>query len=725
MNRSIKRSAARSLALCACCALFGCVSDPDQTDGLVTAPSDSTSTPPTADAPIASAPVGSATVGSVPVGGEPTPSTPNGATGTPVASSPVGSASAPVTSGTQAPTSPVASVQPSGSGSEPEPPSGGGAPSDVTPDPTGGGVVPGVDYELPVVAWPSEACVLQVNDLLAQMSLEQKAAQMVMGLYGDTAAGDVSSETLGTVFASGSNIIGAGSAADWASLIDGFIAESQSTPNGVPILFGIDAVHGNSKATDAVIFPHNIGLGATRNPELVERIGAITALEMLATGATWTFAPVFSVAHDDRWGRAYESYSEDPADVALFGTAQVIGLQGRGGLGTGTPGVIACAKHFAGDGQATFGTSRKVAVGNDPGGLVDRADVQLDEAGMRSLGIAPYIPAIAAGLGSIMVADTSWNGVNMTGHQQLLTTILKEELGFGGFVTTDWDAATPGQGGPGVVGAINAGVDMLMAANDWKAQKNEIVAAAGSTIPQARIDDAVRRVLTVKCEAGLFDFSRDTALLAQVGSEEHRAVGRQAVRESLVLLQHAAGVLPLTKGSNVWVAGTGADALDRQTGGWTISWQNGGDMTQGATIRQGVAAVANLVATPAEANAAIVVLSEGPYAEWRGDVSSIDTLAAEDFALLLEARSAGIPVIAIIVSGRPVLISDELANADAWIAAWLPGTEGNGIAEVLFGDYNFTGTLSHSWPQTNEQAALNKGDAGFEPLFAYGHGLTY
>jgi beta-glucosidase len=584
----------------------------------------------------------------------------------------------------------------------------------------GTGGTPG-GYELPVVAWPSEACASQVSALLSQMSLEQKAAQMVMGQYGDVSSADVSGEVTGTIFAAGSSIVGSSSPADWATLVDGFISASQSTPNGLPILFGVDAVHGNSKATGAVIFPHNIGLGATRNPELVERIGQITAFEMAATGASWTFGPVMSVAHDDHWGRTYESYSEDPADVALLGGAQVVGLQGRGGLGTGAPGVIACAKHFAGDGQATYGTSRKA----DDGGLVDRADVQIDEATMRTYGIAPYLPAIAAGLGSVMVADTSWNGVNMTGHQQLLTDILKGELGFEGFVTTDWDAVTSGQGGPGVVSAINAGVDMLMAATDWPGQRAEIITAAGSGISQERIDDAVRRVLTVKCEAGLFGWTRDPALLSQVGSEAHRDVGRQAVRESLVLLQHTAGVLPLTKGSNVWVAGSGADALGRQTGGWTIAWQDGGDMTEGTTILEGISAVANVVPTVAEADVAIVVLSEPPYAEWRGDVSSINTLPAEDFTLLSEARTAGKAIVAIVVSGRPVLIADQLANADAWIAAFLPGTEGDGVAEVLFGDHNFSGKLSHSWPQTEDQASLNKDDPGFTPLFPYGHGLSY
>lgn len=590
-----------------------------------------------------------------------------------------------------------------------------------------GGAI-GVDpdaYEIPEIAWPSESCVSQVDALLAKMTLEQKAAQMVMGQYGDVSAADVSGEVTGTVFASGSAIPGSSRAGDWASMIDGYITASQSTPNSVPILFGVDAVHGNSKVVGAVIFPHNIGLGAGKNPKLVERIGEITAFEMMATGATWTYAPVLSVAHDKRWGRTYESFSEDPEDVALLGAASVIGLQGREGLGSGNPGVIACAKHFAGDGQSTYGTSRKEPAGSDAGGLVDRADVKVDEATMREYGINPYIPSIQAGLGSIMVADTTWNGVNMTGHEQLLTEILKGELGFKGFVSTDWDAAMPDQKGPGVIAAINAGVDMLMAANDWKGQRSAIINAAGNEISQERIDDAARRVLTAKCEAGLFGWSRDPAHLEKVGSAEHRAVARQAVRESLVLLKHENNVLPLMQGSKAWVAGSGANALGRQTGGWTINWQSGGDMTEGTTILQGIAKAATVVSTPEEADVAIVVLSESPYAEWRGDVASINTLPAGDFELLAEARASGKPVVAVILSGRPVLITDHLDKADAWVAAWLPGTEGDGVAEVLFGLYPFKGKLSHTWPRSEEQVTLKKFDETYDPLFPYGHGLTY
>lgn len=590
---------------------------------------------------------------------------------------------------------------------------------------TGGGVTQIGDFELPIVDWPSTECETQVSALVAQMSNEAKAAQMVMGVGDDSSfsqvsTADVSAGSVGAIFISGDGGVGDSSPSAYSSLVDGYITASASSPSAIPILFGVDAVHGNSKVTGTVLFPHNIGLGCTGNPELVEEIGRITALEMAATGITWTFGPVLSVSHDDRWGRAYESYSEDPIDVAMYGGAQVLGLQGRGGLGSGTPGVIACAKHFAADGQATHGTSWRAS----EGGLVDRGDVAISEADMRKYGIDPYIPAIDAGLGSIMVSDTTWNGQNMTGHTQLITTILKEELGFEGFVTTDWEASSRDTVG-GAEGAINAGVDMLMEPGEWASVRAEIAAAAGSTIDQARIDDAVRRILTVKCEAGLFGWSRDASLLGQVGSAAHREVGRQAVRESLVLLSHETDVLPLSPGSNVWLAGSGADSLTRQAGGWTINWQGNGNATEGTTILEAVSAVATVVPDVADADVAVVVLSENPYAEWQGDVASLDTIPADDFALLTQARDAGKPVVALIISGRPVLITAHLANADAWIAAWLPGTEGQGIVDVLFGDHNFTGKLSHSWPETEEQANQNKDDAGFAPLFPYGHGLSY
>ncbi len=590
---------------------------------------------------------------------------------------------------------------------------------------SGGSVTVIGGFELPVVEFSSEACESQVDALLAQMSTEEKAAQMVLGVgddgsFSQVETSEVTSGSVGNIFISGDGLVGDSSPEAYVSLVDGYISGGNGSPHGIPILFGVDAVHGNSKVTSTVLFPHNIGLGCTGNPELVEEFGRITALEMAATGITWTFGPVFSVSHDDRWGRVYESYSEDPIDVAMYGGAQVVGLQGRGGLGSGTPGVIACAKHFAADGQATYGTSWRAA----EGGLVDRGDVQIDEPDMRTYGIEPYVPAIRAGLGSIMVSDTTWNGQNMTGHLELITTILKGELGFRGFVTTDWEASSRDTVG-GVEGAINAGVDMLMEPGSWASVRNEIVAAAGSSIDIARIDDAVKRILRVKCEAGLFGWARDPSLLAEVGSAAHRSVARQAVRESLVLLAHENEVLPLSPGSNIWLAGSGADSLTRQAGGWTINWQGDGNSTQGTTIFEAVEQIATVVPDVADADAAIVVLSELPYAEWQGDVESLDTIPAADFELLTQARDAGKPVVAIVISGRPVLITEHLGKADAWIAAWLPGTEGQGITDVVFGDHNFTGKLSHSWPETEQQANQNKEDVGFSPLFPYGHGLGY
>jgi beta-glucosidase len=571
-----------------------------------------------------------------------------------------------------------------------------------------GGTTTGA-YEVPDITWPSPECTAQVATLIGSMNAQQKAAQMVMGQNPDPTV--VTNLQLGNVFSGGSATPpGGASPSGWADLVDDYVAAGNGSSLGIPILYGIDAVHGHNKATSAVIFPHNIGLGCGNNPALVEEIGQITALEVAATGMTWTFAPMLSVSHDDRWGRAYESYSEDPDVVALLGAAATLGLQGRGGLGTGAPGIVACAKHFAGDGQATFGTSSK-------GGTVDRGNVEISEEEMRRLGVGPYELALQAGLGSVMVSDARWDEVNMTQHEELLMGILKGELGFPGFVATDWQAASAAGG---FLTAANAGVDMFMEPTDWAAARDALAA-----LPTDRLNDAASRILAVKCQAGLFDWQRDTTQIANVGSAAHREVARRAVRESMVLLQNNNTALPLAKGSNVWVGGSGANSLTRQCGGWTVNWQGDGNSTEGTTVLEAVGKVATVVGTLGEAETAIVVLSEPPYAEFQGDTDTIDTLDGADFQLLLDAKNAGKKVVAILFTGRPVLISDELANADAWIAGWLPGSEGDGVADVLFGDYPPTGKLSHSWPKTLEQANQNMGDMGFDPLFAYGHGLSY
>jgi beta-glucosidase len=570
------------------------------------------------------------------------------------------------------------------------------------------------NYDIPTITWPSPDCVTLAQTTLAGMTKHQKAAQMVMAPNPNN--GDVTAEEVGAVFAPGGAIPPGGSSPmSWATMIDGYITAAGATPLQLPILYGLDAVHGNNAATGTVVFPHNAGLGCTRNPQLVEEIGKITAMEVRAIGANWTFGPMVSVSFDDRWGRVYESFSEDVQVTAQLSAAAVLGLQGRGGLGSGSPGIIACAKHWAGDGQASAGTSGK-------GAVVDRGNVMIDEAAMRAYGIAPYLPALQAGLGSVMVSDATWNGSNMTGHTQLMTDILKGELGFKGFISTDWNAATESVDNPGIVAAAEAGVDMFMQPSGWQDAIDSIEAG----VSDARIDDAVTRLLSVKCEAGLFDApQRDAALMAAVGSAEHRMVGRQAVRESMVLAQNENNVLPLAKTASVWVGGSGADNLANQCGGWTIAWQGSGGDTEGTTILEAVTKVVQPAATLDAADVAIIVLSEGPYAEFQGDSESIDTLPQSDFDLLAQAKAAGKQVVAIVMSGRPVLITDDLPNADAWIIAWLPGTEGDGVADVLFGDYAPTGKLSHSWPKTQEQANVNFGDPGYDPLFPLGHGLTY
>jgi beta-glucosidase len=393
-----------------------------------------------------------------------------------------------------------------------------------------------------------------------------------------------------------------------------------------------------------------------------------------------------------------------------------MGLQGMGGLGTGAPGIVGCSKHFAGDGQASPGTSWK-------GAIVDRGNIKIDEATMMKVGIGPYTSALGAGLGSVMVSDAEWNGTSLTSNSHMLTDILKGTMKFQGFVATDWNAATDSPGST-IPSAIMAGVDMLMQPSSWKGAINTINTTA--SITDARITDAATRIIQTKCQAGLFTkATRDTTLAANVGSAAHRMVARQAVRESLVLLQNTGGVLPLTKMSKVYVGGSGANSLANQMGGWTITWQGDGSKTTGTTIQQAIAKVATVSATMADADAIVIVLSEKPYAEFMGDSMTLNTLPAADFNLLTMAKATGKKTVAVITSGRPVLIQSHLGDAGAWVAAWLPGSEGDGVADVLFGDYKPTAKLSHSWPKTDAGATVNFGDAGYDPLFALGFGLSY
>jgi beta-glucosidase len=574
------------------------------------------------------------------------------------------------------------------------------------------------------------------------MTRLQKAQQMVSAV--NPADSDVMANQYGSILSGGSNNPVTGNTpGDWAAMTDSYLQDTVSSTLAIPEIYALDAVHGNSHPSGTVIFPHNIGLASSRNAALVTQVGQMAALESIATGVTMTYAPQASVAWDARWGRFYETYSEDVDWVAEMAAAEVEGLQGVGGLGTGTPGIIACMKHWAGDGQAAAGC---LSPGNCPGtshtgGIVDRADIEIDQAQMEQYGMAPYLPAIQAGLGCMMVSDTTWNGTWITSDPVMITTLLKGMYGFKGFVLSDWNA--PSVHSLGLEATVNAGVDMMMmpdappASDSWQATVTSI--ANSTAIADSRIDDAVTRILNVKCQAGLFGFKRDTTLLPSVGSAAHRTLARQAVAQSLVVLQNNDNVLPLSKTATVWVGGSGSNNLSNQCGGWTINWQGDGDATTGTTISQAIGKVTTLATSMDSADVEVVVLSETPYAETPGDSATLDTLWTDtnpqgaDFTLLQQARASGKPVVAIILSGRTALINspnhpNALSDADAWIAAWLPGTEGDGVADILFGDVHPTGKLTHSWRSSDSQAnfmtCCNTGTP-YSPLFPLGFGLTY
>ncbi len=511
----------------------------------------------------------------------------------------------------------------------------------------------------------------------------------------------------------------------WRTHVESLQKRALGTRLGIPIIYGVDAVHGHSNVRGAVVFPHNIGLGCTRNPKLVEEAAAITAREVSGTGMHWNFAPCIAVPQDDRWGRTYEGFGETAELAETLGAAAVRGLQGADMSSPGR--VLATAKHFVGDGGTRNG--------------VDRGDTVVDEATLRRLHLAGYLPAIKAGVGSIMVSYNSWNGEKMHGHRRLITDVLRGELGFKGIIVSDWNGIDelPGTELERIASAVNAGIDMMMVPDKYR----EFIAgtkanAESGRIPAARIDDAVRRILTIKFRLGLFERPLgDPSELQQIGSAEHRAVARRAVRESQVLLVNRNGALPLSPNvSSILVAGRGADDLGMQCGGWTISWQGSmGRPTEGTTVLDAIkkaAPKASIVApktgeATSRADVAVVVIGEPPYAEMKGDRSDL-ALDPADIAAVKQAKQAGSRVIVVLFSGRPLILEPILDDVDALIAAWLPGTEGDGIADVLFGKYNPTGKLSVTWPRSMAQQPINVGPNGEKPagaLFDYGFGLSY
>src|SRR5450756_1667004 len=564
----------------------------------------------------------------------------------------------------------------------------------------------------------------QVDALLAQMTLDEKIGQMVQvdcSALKDKA--DVQKYFLGSVLSGGNSDPDTGNTPqDWLNFVNQFQGYALQTRLKIPVIYGIDAVHGHNNVDGAVIFPHHIGLGATYDPGLVGRAERVTAEEVAGTGIRWAFAPCVTVPQNAGWGRTYEGFSDHTELVTKLGRAAIIGFQGQK-LSADPTSVLACAKHFIGDGGTTNG--------------IDQGDTVCDEATLRKLYLPPYRAAIKAGVGSIMVSYSSWNGQKMHGNKHLLAGVLKGELGFAGFLVSDWaaiDQISPDYKHD-IEQSINAGLDMIMIPNGIDKTNNYVefiddlkALVAGGQVPQSRIDDAVKRILRIKFALGLFESTAtDPGLVAAIGSPAHRAVARECVRNSLVLLKNDKHVLPLSKNiRRLAVVGVAADDLGMQCGGWTIDWQGGrGNITHGGTtllaaIKQAVSPETQVTFSPdasnlKDADTIIAVVGELPYAEMKGDRTELN-LSAADMALIAKAKTSGAPVVTILFSGRPLVLNSALTDSDAFVAAWLPGTEGLGVPDVLFGDFKFTGKSARNWPRSSDKSA--------KPLFPFGFGLT-
>lgn len=602
----------------------------------------------------------------------------------------------------------------------------------------------------------------RVEAILARLSLDQKIGQMTQPERMHCTPEQARAHHIGSVLSGGGSVPGENTLEDWVAMNDAYWEASVGSESGIPIVYGVDAIHGHNNVLRSVIFPHNIGLGAADDEDLMERIGAATAKEILATGVEWTFAPTLAVVRNDRWGRTYESFSEDPEIVSRLGAAMVRGLQGD----LGDDYVIACAKHWVGDGGTLDG--------------VDQGETTLSEEELRRLHIAAYLPALEAGVQTVMASYNSWNGDKCHGHAYLLTDVLKRELGFDGLVVSDWDGTV--QVDPdfrtAVKKGVNAGIDLFMVPDTWPAHMatvKELVDAG--EIPMSRIDDAVRRILRVKIRYGLFERPRPAARPwsghESFGGQAHRAIAREAVRKSLVLLKNEDGALPLSTHSRILVAGKNADDRGHACGGFTIAWQGvhgNEDIIGGQSIWEGIQAVApDAVLDPSghadgDFDVAVVVIGERPYAEGMGDIRPpgpvnlgsgahrpavapgsggaaatdpgpgagrlapySDTLEhfrthPEDLEVIERLAARGIPVVTVLVAGRPLVVERGLEASSAFVMAWLPGSEAGGVADVLFGEHDFTGRLSFSWP-ADAESSPNRGD-GSPTRFPYGFGLS-
>jgi beta-glucosidase len=599
---------------------------------------------------------------------------------------------------------------------------------------------------------PSQNIDARVEDLLSRMTLDEKIGQMTQVEKNSIKPGDITKYFIGSILSGGGGSPSENTPQAWYAMVEGFQNEALATRLQIPIIYGVDAVHGHGNLRNATVFPHNIGLGAANNPELMEKIGRATAEEMLATGIPWNFAPVLAAVQDVRWGRTYEGYGEEAELVSTLGTAYVKGLQTLTDEDNPAPSqsifVLATPKHFLGDGATIWGSSRTKEY------QLDQGNMQVPEEMVRKLFLPPYQSAVDAGAMNVMASFSSWKGTKMHAQQYLLTNVLKDELGFEGFIVSDWQAMDqiyPDDYYASVVTSVNAGVDMNMVPYDYVTFIETMKQAVNNgDIPESRVDEAVRRILRVKFAIGLFEHPMpDTKYQGTIRSREHLELARQAVRESLVLLKNENKVLPLSKDTPViFVAGEGANDIGLQSGGWTLEWQGKpGNENEGMTIFSGIKATVgsdtrvefnrdgdfsefkDSDGNPIVADVGIVVIGEQPYAEGEGDHADL-SLSEKESKLITDMREQSESVVVILLSGRPRVITEQLPLAEVWVAAWLPGTEGSGIADVLFGDYPFKGKLSYSWPRSNEQLPINinnlAGKTGCDaPLFPFGYGLAY
>lgn len=595
----------------------------------------------------------------------------------------------------------------------------------------------------PEIAFPrvlTEAGEARVQAILARMTVEQKVGQIIQADIASVTPEDVRRYRLGSVLNGGNSGPGGDDLAPaekWLELADAFYDASMDVAVGepaIPIVWGTDAVHGHSNIIGATIFPHNVGLGATRDPELIERIGQVTAVEIRVTGQEWTFAPTVAVPQDYRWGRAYEGYSSDPSLVAAYVGSMIRGLQGPPSTSPilAGPHVAASTKHYLADGGTTDGR--------------DQGDAAISELELRLIHGAPYIPAIENGVATIMTSFSSWNGVKLSAHRGLVTDVLKGRMNFDGMVITDWNAhgQVAGCSNASCPRAVDAGIDMFMAPDSWRMFYDSTLAQVrDGTIAMDRLDDAVARVLRLKERLGLFEMGKPSqrALSGEyhlLGAPDHRAVAREAVRKSMVLLKNT-GVLPLQPGGRILVAGDAANDIARQSGGWTLSWQGTGlenDLFPGATsLWSGIEQAATATGGSAQLSedgtftqrpdAAIVIFGETPYAEFQGDIATLQ-LRPElrgPIATMRRLKEQGIPVVAVMITGRPLYVNEALNTADAFVAAWLPGSEGAGVADMLFAGadgapaFEFQGLLPTAWPATARH--------GGATLFPFGYGMRY